>query len=132
MLSLLLLAGSCRPKGQAGEQAGTEDANARARLEFSQHSYDFGDVVQGEKVACSFVYRNAGSADLLIQDASTSCGCTVPAYSREPLQPGKEEKLEVVFDTAGRTGKQMKTIQIRSNAENSPVTLSIQANVVLP
>lgn len=82
-------------------------------------------------MACRFIYRNAGGSDLVIHSAVASCGCTVPSFSREPLPPGGEESMEVVFDTAGRSGKQVKTIYVRSNASNNPVVLTIHAKVVL-
>ena len=128
---LIFLSYSCfRAEGGKGGED-TKDETKPPVLEFARLTHHFGDVSQGEKVACRFTYRNAGGSDLVIHSAVASCGCTVPSFSREPLPPGGEESMEVVFDTAGRSGKQVKTIYVRSNASNNPVVLTIHAKVVL-
>src|SRR5210317_1516758 len=47
-------------------------------MEFETTSHDFGSIVQGEKVAHKFKFKNTGGADLIISDATATCGCTVP------------------------------------------------------
>ena len=46
--------------------------DARAGIEFNRTEYRIGKVVQGEKVGCQFIFRNTGTADLLLQDARAS------------------------------------------------------------
>jgi len=101
-------------------------------LEFNVDSYDFGTIIQGEKVAFTFKYKNVGCSDLVITSANTSCGCTVPKWNKNPLSPGKEGKIEVVFDSAGRRGSQNKTVTIKSNAKPGTKILRITAEIVVP
>lgn len=137
LFSLLLFAtGACKIKNASAESMNQEEPvlerseNGQPLIVFSAESHDFGDISSGEKVSFTFSYRNEGNANLIIKSASASCGCTVPKWSKEPLPPGEKGLIEIVFDSSGRSGRQMKTITIRSNAEPSIKMLQITANVI--
>ena len=40
--------------------------------------YDFGDVVQGDKVEHTFKFKNTGNESLIITNVQVTCGCTTP------------------------------------------------------
>ena len=68
-------------------------------IQFDFDTYDFGEVRDGEVVEIDFNFTNTGKSDLIIFDASASCGCTVPEYPQNvKIQPGQKEKLKVRFD----------------------------------
>ena len=100
------------------------------KIIFREYEHDFGKVTEGEKVACEFKFENQGTSDLVLESAKASCGCTVPEYNTKPIAPGKTGNLKVVFETAGRFGKQTKTITVKSNAKTPVVLLKITAEVV--
>jgi len=100
-----------------------------AVIQFTNLEYDFGVVTEGEKLACVFNFSNTGTAPLVITSASTSCGCTVPEFSKKPIGPGQKGTLEVVFDSSGREGIQTKTITVQSNASMPVMILAIRADV---
>lgn len=100
-------------------------------LILQQNSYDFGDIKQGEKVSHTFVLSNGGGDLLKISDVKASCGCTAAAPEKKELAPGESTNLIVTFNSAGRMGKQSKTIRIFSNdPENPEMVLSFTGNVV--
>lgn len=100
-------------------------------LILQQNSYDFGDIKQGEKVSHTFVLSNGGGDLLKISDVKASCGCTAAAPEKKELAPGESTNLIVTFNSAGRMGKQSKTIRIFSNdPENPELVLSFTGNVV--
>jgi len=101
-----------------------------AVIGFKEFEHDFGKVTEGEKVGCTFTFKNKGTHDLIITAASTSCGCTVSRYDNKPIAPGKIGNLEVIFDTSGRSGIQTKTIAVKSNASTPVVLLKITAEVI--
>ncbi|HLN53033.1 MAG TPA: DUF1573 domain-containing protein [Lentimicrobium sp.] len=101
-------------------------------LEFEKDFYDFGKIIQGEKVSYSFKFENKGKSDLIISKVTTSCGCTVGDYPRTPIKPGASGNVEVKFDSENRRGFQNKTITVLSNAQPSTNLLRIKAQVVLP
>ncbi len=101
-----------------------------AEISFETTVHDLGTIVQGETVGYNFRFINEGKAALVIYEASASCGCTVPSYSRKPIDPGKSGSIEVVFDSAGRIGRQNKTVTIRTNSSPATVLLTITADVI--
>ena len=101
-----------------------------AVIEFDTTVCDFGRVYEGETVGWYFKYTNAGNKNLVLVNVSASCGCTTPEYTKEPLGPGEQGQIKVVFDTNGRTGKQYKTIQVETNGQPSMTQLEIKAEVI--
>lgn len=98
-------------------------------MTFEKESYDFGVVTAGEKVKYEFKFKNTGKTPLIITNAEASCGCTVPEFPREPVVPGAEGTIRVVFDSAGRTGMQNKLITLTSNAVPATTELHLIGDV---
>ena len=98
-------------------------------MEFETTSHDFGMIVKGEKVAWKFKFKNTGGSDLIISDASATCGCTVPKWPREPIKPGKGGDIEVVFNSAGRDGSQHKSVSVLTNGQPNTIRLEIEAEI---
>jgi hypothetical protein len=85
--------------------------------------------LQGETVSYPFKFKNSGKSDLIIADVSTSCGCTVPSYPKEPIHPGQDGVIKVSFNSAGKHGFQNKSIVIVANTQPNTVILRIKAEV---
>lgn len=73
-----------------------------------------------EKVNIHFVFHLKDSKD-------TSCGCTTVSYSQEPVQPGKEIKLDITYK-ADHPEHFSKTITVYCNTESSPIRLTISGD----
>lgn len=99
-------------------------------IKFDTTAYDFGKVYEGEMVGWYFKYKNIGRKNLVLINVTAGCGCTTPEYSAEPLAPGAEAKIKVVFDTKGRGGYQYKTVSVESNGEPGIIELVITAEVI--
>jgi len=131
IISVVLTAGLCTCKNSLSQQDKLNyDSDGTPVIEFSQMVHDFGEIEEGEKVACVFTFENKGDADLLITSATTSCGCTVPKFDDKPVPPEGKGMVEVVFDSSFRNGTQNKTIAIRSNARSPVIILKIKAEVI--
>ena len=105
---------------------------AMPRIVFEEESFDFGNISQGEKVEHIFSFINDGNADLIISSAVGSCGCTVPSYPKEPIRPGEEGDIRVIFDSNGKEGAQHKRVTISANTNPSNTVIAIMANVLVP
>lgn len=109
----------------------TEAPNPNAPvMKFAVSEHDFGDIQPGAVVRHTFEFTNAGKSPLLIQDATASCGCTTPAWTKEPVAPGGKGTIEVQFDSHGKTGLQNKSVAVRANTQPSVTTVMIRANVL--
>ncbi|MGH2642808.1 MAG: DUF1573 domain-containing protein [Chitinophagaceae bacterium] len=91
---------------------------------------DFGTIKEGDVVQVDFKFKNTGTKPLIISEASSTCGCTIPDYSKKPVAPGEESILKVVFNSAGKMGQQFKPVWINANTMPSHFTLSISGNVI--
>lgn len=65
------------------------EAGQSSALTFEEKVHNFGEITAGEKVEYSFKFTNTGTSPLLIEDAISSCGCTVPEWPKEPIKPGQ-------------------------------------------
>lgn len=97
-------------------------------MSFKEEQFDFGEIDQGTHVEHVFTFTNTGDAPLVITNASSSCGCTIPQYPREPVAPGEEGELLVKFDGSGR-GTVSKNITLTTNTEKGMERLRIRATV---
>ena len=93
----------------------------------NQTTIDFGIFPQSEKQERSFVLTNTGNQVLVIQDVTTSCGCTKVEYSKEPVRPGASLELKVIYE-AEQADHFNKAITVYCNAENSPLRLTIKGS----
>jgi len=98
-------------------------------MKFDKTEHDFGTIAAGSKVNYSFNFTNTGEADLKIITAAGSCGCTVPEYPKTPIKPGESAKIKVIFNSAGKHGKQQKSVTLRTNAKEVLTTLLIKASI---
>lgn len=86
-------------------------------ISLDKKEYDFGTVTDGDVVQTTFVITNTGKSPLIITDAKTTCGCTVPTWPKDkPIAPGESTEIEVVFNTAGKGGgRQVKDVTLFTN-----------------
>ncbi len=99
-------------------------------FQFAEETHDFGKIIAGEKVSYSFKFKNIGNANLIISAASGSCGCTVPQWPTEPIGPGKEGVINVIFNSEGKSGVQKKTVTLTSNTIPNTKVLTITGEVL--
>jgi len=111
---------------------GFDNNKKTALVKFNKTEHDFGYVIKGEVVTYSFKITNTGSADLLISDVHTSCGCTVSRYPVDPIKPGETKEIKAIFDSEDRIGFQNKRITVLTNATPARYILKIQAEVIKP
>jgi len=128
-LFLLLISGGCKTYSERGDEADSVE-KGQASIYFPELNHDFGKIKEGEKVACLFKFENRGEANLLINSVTTSCGCTIPRFSEEPVPPEGSGTIEVIFDSTSREGRQTKTVQVRSNADTPVTILRITAEII--
>lgn len=99
-------------------------------MSFKATTHEFGNIKQEDGPAkYTFEFTNTGSTPVVITKVESSCGCTTPSYSKQPVPPGGKGNIDVVYDPVNRPGQFNKTITITSNASNSPIVLSINGNV---
>lgn len=106
-------------------------AQGKAEIKFDKTKHDFGTFPEDDaKVTCVFSFENVGKSPLVIHQAVASCGCTVPSFTKEPINPGGKGEIKVTYDGTGRfPGHFKKTITIHSNAKNEMVRVYIEGDM---
>jgi hypothetical protein len=111
---------------------GSTDKDALPVISFEKDFHDFKKLISGEQVSYSFKFKNTGKTLLIISNVSTSCGCAVSSFPKQPIKPGEEASIDVSFDSEGKHGLQTKIITVFTNTQPPTTTLRIQALVVEP
>ena len=96
---------------------------------FETYLYDYGQIEEDSDGTWSFAFKNLGKEAIVINRVRSTCGCTIPNWPREPIEPGASGKIRVKYNTA-RTGTFMKSVVVYSTAANSPVKLQIKGKVI--
>lgn len=100
-------------------------------IEFDKTNHDFGQINDGDIVETTFSFKNTGKSDLVISNASGSCGCTVPDYPRDvPIKPGESSTIKVKFDSSNKPGMQRKTVTLTTNTSKGKELINIKAFVL--
>jgi hypothetical protein len=102
-------------------------------IKFEQEEYDWGTVMDGDKVTKIFKFKNTGKEPLIITKANASCGCTVPDWPKDAIAPGKSGEIKVVYDSKGKGavgGKDdSKRVTITANTDPVDTYLTIKGKV---
>lgn len=128
IIALVLFIGLSQVLLAQNSEPSTMNPNA-AVLTLDKEDHDYGTMYQNSNGTTNFVYTNNGHEPLLFSRVKSSCGCTVPKWSRQPLMPGQTDTLKVIYDTK-RLGSFHKSITIESNATEGRVVLKIKGKVI--
>ena len=110
---------------------GMVSAQKGADIKFEKTSHNFGSFSEKNAVVTyTFTFTNVGDLPLVIHQATASCGCTVPEYSKEPIKPGESGEIVVTYDGTGKfPGHFKKSITLRTNAKKEIIRLYIEGDM---
>lgn len=105
-------------------------AAAQGRLVFEPDTWNFGAIRESDgRVSHTFTGVNRGDKPLVILDVVTTCGCTVPEFSRQPITPGGKTQITVTFDPMNRPGTFTKELWVYSSERKKIASLTVQGSV---
>ena len=105
-------------------------SQGEAEITFEKTTHNFGSFPESSpKVTCVFKFKNSGDGPLVIHQAIASCGCTVPRWTKTPIEPGKSGVITVSFEHQGKKGTFLKTLFVESSAKNNLVLLKLKGVV---
>lgn len=108
---------------------GAVDTINVAKMVFDDFKHNFGTVKEGDIVKHVYKFTNEGNVPLVIADARSTCGCTVPKWPKDAIEPGGKGVISVRFDTKAKTEKQSKPITIRANTNPKETVLQLHGFV---
>ena len=99
-------------------------------IEFEKLEHDYGEIPYNGNGECEFRFTNTGNEPLILQKPTSTCGCTVPSWPKEPILPGMSEVIKVTYRTT-KVGTINKSVTVTSNAKNNAkVVLHIKGRVL--
>ena len=132
-LSFLIAAFLLLPAGaeETKKAVATPAPDAKGpRISVEPASFDFGKAVQNKTLSKEFSIKNYGTEDLVIENVSTTCGCTAALLDSKVVKPGGTTPLRVTLETRSYSGKVERKILIRSNdAATSLLEVKVEATV---
>ena len=107
-------------------------AQKPAEIKFDKLTHDFGTFSEKSPVvSCTFTFTNVGESPLIINQAVASCGCTVPEYTKTPIQPGEKGEIKVTYNGTGKfPGHFKKSITVRTNGTVEMTRLYIEGEMM--
>jgi hypothetical protein len=101
----------------------------KAAIEWQNTFVDFGKVSFGKPVTAEFIFKNPSMIPLIIIEVKPTCGCTIANYPKQPILPGQQDKITVIYDTK-LSGYFSKTISVSTNTEEGITELIIKGEVI--
>ncbi|MBL0744532.1 DUF1573 domain-containing protein [Chryseolinea lacunae] len=101
-------------------------------VQFREELFDFGSVKEeGGPVTHEFLFTNTTGRFIKILSVQASCGCTTPAWSKEPVGPGKTGFIQASYNPKGRPGYFNKSLTVTTDADSNPIILQIKGQVAV-
>lgn len=104
-----------------------KDNSKQTSLQIDRTVLDMQSFSWKDKQTMSLNVQNTGNVPLVINDITTSCGCTTVDYPKEPILPGRNGVLQISYQ-AERPEHFNKTISIYCNVESSPIIVTLKGN----
>lgn len=98
-------------------------------ISFETEVIDYGTIAQNSDGLRIFKFTNTGNEPLIISNAKGSCGCTVPTWSKQPINPGETGEIKVKYAT-NRLGPINKSVTVTTNSATPNKVLRIKGNVI--
>ncbi len=99
-----------------------------ALISFDHEIHSFDTLYRQEDASFYFVYKNSGNKDLKIHSIQPGCGCTVPEWNSNFLEPDAVGIFKISYNIENK-GNFIKEIMVYSNSQTSPDHLVISGYV---
>jgi hypothetical protein len=109
---------------------GSIDSSFLPIMSLQDTLFDFGTVNEGDIITKEFFFTNTGTAPLLITEAKSTCGCTIPEWPKEAIAPDSSGAILVKFNTINRTGAQLKEVSIFANTFPNQQVIKLSGRVI--
>lgn len=104
--------------------------NTSSVIEFNKLVHDFGDItLNSGKHKYTFTFKNTSTSPLVIQTVISSCGCTTPVWTKNPVKPGESGKIEITFLNDQGPYPFDKALTVYVSGVNRPIILRIKGIV---
>ncbi len=101
---------------------------APTAIVWKSEEIDLGKIPQGKPVTVKFQLTNTGSDPVIITSVSTSCGCTVADYPKQPIKANEKAEITATYNAAS-PGVFTKAVTVTFSTNESKI-LNLKGTVV--
>lgn len=91
--------------------------------------YDFETIKHKRPVSYNFEFKNVTDEPMLIDNVRSSCGCTAPEWTYDPILPDSTTTIKIEYD-AKKIGYFYKKIKVFVSTQRKAEILYIEGEVV--
>jgi hypothetical protein len=99
--------------------------------QFNTTTHDFGKVKQNVPVTYYFEIKNISDKPIVVESATSTCGCTVPEKPELPIEPGATAKMKVQYNAAA-LGAIHKEVSVKLSGTDQMKVLVLSGEVLTP
>lgn len=103
--------------------------SSTAAFSWAETTHDFGKTKAGIPVSYEFRFTNTGMVPLIITSVKASCGCTVTAYTKDPVSKGASGFVRATYNAA-QAGKFSKTVAVYANTDKGVIQLTVKGEII--
>lgn len=108
-----------------GRNIAEKKSDLKTEVVVDQSVIDLGEFDWREAQEAVFLIKNTGENLLVINDATTSCGCLKVEYDKKPVKPGESIKLIATYK-ADYSEILNKSMRLYCNVESAPIKLMLK------
>lgn len=101
------------------------DNSVITEIEIDKRIIDMGEFDWKESRKEKISLKNVGNQIFVINDIIASCGCIHVDYSNEPIKPGRELEINIIYK-AENPEYFSKVIKIYANTKDNPIELTVK------
>ncbi len=91
-----------------------------AQVRWLETEHDFGAFNEDDgKVSTEFKFVNDSESPVTIDHVRSSCGCTVPQYSKATVNHSDTAAITVVYNPSGRPGRFSKSLMVKLSNDST-------------
>lgn len=96
------------------EKAKNDSANFTSIEWLDSTTKNLGKLIANETVEVTYRFKNSGKTNLIIEDVTAQCGCTIPEKPTQAFGPGEEGTIKAKFNGSGH-GIISKQVYVKAN-----------------
>jgi Protein of unknown function (DUF1573) len=98
------------------EKAVTDTTNFTSITWLDSTTQSLGKLKKDQEIEITWRFKNSGDKNLIIENVTASCGCTIPEKPEQPFAPGQEGVIKAKFNGSG-SGTITKQVHVIANTK---------------
>lgn len=105
-------------------------SEAQNKIEFDKLVNDLGTFSEdSEPKVCTFKFTNRQAKAIAIVHVQSTCGCTIPKYTKKAIRPGESGEINITYNPQGRPGIFNRAILVSFSDQADKVHLFVKGTV---